>query len=127
MLQNIETNEIISEAAFRALFPYTYFPAVLTDQNIAGFGHILYTPPPEPEVPYVAQSISPWQARKILRRYNLLDTVIAVVATLDADAQDGWEYATEIRRDNELVLYVAGLVGMTSEQLDTMFTEGAAL
>lgn len=84
-------------------------------------------PPPVDPGPRVPESINPWQARKILRRYNLIDSVTALIATLDADAQDGWEYALAIRRDNPLVEAVALQAGLSPAQLDQMFIEASAL
>lgn len=80
-------------------------------------------PPPPPEPP----TLTPWQVRKILRRENLLDTVLALVATLDADGKDGWEYATYFEYTNPLVQYVMTSAGKTQEQIKQLFFEGALL
>lgn len=80
-----------------------------------------------PPAPVYIPTLSPWQTRKVLRRHNLLATVEAIVATLDADGQDGWEYATYVERTNPLVEYVCTQASMTSEQIDAMFIEGSEL
>lgn len=52
---------------------------------------------------------------------NLLDTVNAAVATMPQAAQIAWEYATEVRRDNALVLAIKELLTWTDTQMDDLF------
>jgi len=85
-------------------------------------------PIPEPVI-IIPQSVTPLQARKILRAYGLYDTVSAWIASeACTDAQrDEWEYAIEIRRDNETLALAAVSLGLTAEQLDQMFIDAAKL
>ena len=70
--------------------------------------------------------ISPRQARLILLQYNLLDDIEAMLAT-DRTMQIWWEYSLDIKRDNEHIINAGIALGLTEEQLDTMFIEGSKL
>jgi hypothetical protein len=70
-----------------------------------------------PPVPF---SVTPWQIRRALNQLGLRSTVEAAVAA-NQEAKDAWEYALEIRRDNELLTGMAEALSMSSEQLDDLF------
>ena len=72
-------------------------------------------------------AVSPRQARLALLGAGLLDAVDAYVATQPRAVQLEWEYASEIRRDNALLSTAATALGMTSEQLQALFTQAATL
>lgn len=74
-----------------------------------------------------ASGITPRQARLALLGAGLLDAVDAYVATQPRAVQLEWEYASEIRRDNALLSTAATALGMTSEQLQALFTQAATL
>ena len=74
----------------------------------------------------IPQSITPRQARLILLQMNLLDEVDAILAT-NREWQISWEYANEIQRDSPLIAALAAQLGLTGEQIDNMFIEGAKL
>ena len=76
---------------------------------------------------YDASVITPRQARLALLDAGLLDAVEAYVATQPRAVQLEWEYASEIRRDNALLSTAATALGMTSEQLQALFTQAATL
>lgn len=78
---------------------------------------------PEPKL-YVPQTISPRQARLILLQYGLLDDIESLIAT-DRALGIWWEYSLDIKRDDEYILGVCNALGITSEQLDQMFTEAS--
>ena len=80
--------------------------------------------PPKPEVPY---SISPLQARKVLRIAGAKALVDGYVLTLSEEAQEEWNYATEIRRDNQIIAAGAASLGWTETQVDDLFILGATL
>lgn len=77
--------------------------------------------------PYVPQSITRRQAKLIMLQYDLLDDVEAIMATLPRAAQIEWQDALTFERSNPLIGAVAATAGLTEEQLDAMFTAGAAL
>lgn len=73
-----------------------------------------------------SDSITPRQARLVLLDEGLLDNVEAIVK-LDRKYEIYWEYATEIRRDDAVLLQLATALEITSEKLDEMFIKGVKL
>lgn len=67
------------------------------------------------------------QAKRILNSVGLLDDVDAAVAAAGRDTQIDWEYATEVKRDWPTLVAMASALGMTDDQLDNLFIEGAKL
>lgn len=67
--------------------------------------------PVEPEPPPVL-SCTPWQIRKKLNKEGLRDAVEAYVASDQAtqDEKDAWEFATEFREDNPLLINAASML-----------------
>lgn len=86
-----------------------------------------YVPPPSK----VPQVVTMRQARLALLGVGLLQPVVDAVAAMPGIEGDAarieWEYAQEVRRDSALLASLANTMQMTDEQLDTLFTEGAAL
>lgn len=78
-------------------------------------------PPPPPEV------VSPLQMRRALRAEGLYDAVTAYVAQQDADTQDAWEYATEIRRTDALITQAAAALGKSETEVDDLFRLAASI
>lgn len=74
----------------------------------------------------VPNSISPRQARIVLLRAELLDDVEAAVAT-NREYQIYWEYALEIKRDDEMLRQMTAALGLTDEQVDGLFIEANKL
>lgn len=74
----------------------------------------------------VPRSITPLQAKLQLLEVGLLDEV-AAMATTDRKVQLYWEYASVIERDNEVLLLMAGQLGLTEEQLDELFINASKL
>lgn len=60
-----------------------------------------------PDAPFTVMSCSPWQMRKALNQLNLRATVESAVSTSDQTTKDGWEFATEFRSDDPLVVNLA--------------------
>jgi hypothetical protein len=85
-----------------------------------------FLPPPPPPVS-VPPAITPLQARRALRAAGLLDAVNAWIATQPDDAQEAWEYCIEVRRDSPLIAGAQEGLGLTDEQVDDLFRQGAAL
>lgn len=75
-------------------------------------------PAPPPPVP---SSVSPLQMRRALRQQGLTEAVAAYVAQQNADTQDAWEYAVEIRRDDALIASAARAMNKTDAQIDDLF------
>lgn len=70
--------------------------------------------PATPE-PLPILSCSPWQIRKKLNKEGMRDAVEAYVASEQAtqDEKDAWEFATEFREDNPLLVHAASMLGIT--------------
>ena len=77
--------------------------------------------------PIVPVSVTPRQVRLLLLSQNLLDQVEEMIASQDRATQITWEFAVEFRRDDPLLLSLAGNLGLTDEQLDAFFIQAAAL
>jgi hypothetical protein len=69
----------------------------------------------------VPHLVSMRQARLALLQNNLLDAVNAAVGQMPQAAQIEWEYATEVKRENELVLTMKNLLTWTDLQMDGLF------
>ena len=64
------------------------------------------------EIPIL--SCSPWQIRKKLNKEGLREAVAAYVVSEQAtqDEKDAWEFATEFREDNPLLVNAASKLGI---------------
>lgn len=80
-----------------------------------------------PATPPVPQSVYPLQIRKALRAAGLMGQVKAILTQSGEDVQEAWEYASIITRDNAMLQGAAQALGLTSEQVDTLFREAAKL
>lgn len=85
-----------------------------------------YVAPPQ-EPPVVPQVITMRQAKLVLLANGLLDDVDAAVNQADRATRIEWEYATEVRRDWPTFMTMQGVLGVTAEQLDALFIQGALL
>lgn len=70
--------------------------------------------PATPE-PLPILSCSPWQIRKKLNKEGLREAVELYVKSPSAtqDEKDAWEFATEFREDNPLLVNAAAMLGIT--------------
>lgn len=70
---------------------------------------------------------SPWQMRKALNQLGLRAGVEAAVAGADQTTKDGWEFATEFVRDDDLVQTMGAALGKTEAEMDQLFALAASL
>jgi hypothetical protein len=95
----------------------------LTDEEIAQL--------PVAQPPAVPSEVTMRQARLALAAAGKLAAVDAAIASLPepqkSAAQIEWEYSAAVRRTQPLVLALAPAIGLTSEQLDALFIQAAAL
>jgi len=95
----------------------------LTPEEVASL------PPPEP--PRVPQEVTMRQARLALAGAGKLEAVSAAIESLPESqriaARIEWEYSGSVQRTKPLVLALAPALGMTSAQLDQLFTQAATL
>lgn len=75
----------------------------------------------------IPRVISMRQARLALLGAGVLSTVDTAVVQIGGAAQIEWEYATEVRRDNPLVLQLGSILGLDSIQIDNLFKLAATL
>ena len=78
-------------------------------------------PPPVP----VITSVTMRQARLALLQSGLLTQVSASIT--DPAAQIEWEYAQTVERNSPLVQQIATGLSLDEQQLDSLFTQAAAL
>jgi len=72
-------------------------------------------------------SVSPLQIRRALRQAGLFEAVSAFVSSADDDVQDAWEYATQIDRDNPLIVAAAQALSVTDAQVDDLFRKASEI
>lgn len=88
-------------------------------------------PPVAPEPIPVPQTVSMRQARLALLKagkLNAVNTAIANMAGIEGEAaRIEWEFSSEVRRSQPLVIALTPALGMTSEQLDQLFITAAEL
>ena len=70
---------------------------------------------------------TPRQARLALAQAGLLPAVEAWVATQSPETKIEWEFASEIRRTQGLVVSAAGALGLTHAQIDALFDHAGSL
>ena len=80
----------------------------------------------------IPQSVTMRQARLALLGAGLLDTVAQAVAAISDPVQRKaaeieWEYAQTVDRNSPFTQQLAAGLGLSSEQLDSLFTQAAAL
>jgi hypothetical protein len=74
-------------------------------------------------------TLTPFQARAVLSYSGMLGNVMALMAHEDTPdmIKIAWEYASEFRRMSPAILGMAGALGLTDEQLDSMFEQGSQI
>ena len=88
--------------------------------------------PPAPEtINLIPSTVSMRQARLALFQEGLLDQVQsainAMVEPAKTTTQISWDYATEVNRDDDLVVQLSVQLGLTSADLDALFTLASTL
>lgn len=81
--------------------------------------------------PPVPQSVTMRQARLALLNSGLLTSVNNAIAAMTGTAGDAarieWEFALSVERNSPLVASLTSALGLTTEQLDALFTTAATL
>ena len=96
---------------------------ILPDQTVAYVWTVVENPPPT--VPYQIQN---WQARTILDRAGLFDTVDeAVKNSGNREMLHAWEYAPNVVRNSIFVTEMASTLEIDDATLDNLFIEGAKI
>lgn len=101
---------------------------LFTRATAGEFGAIAAYVAPPVTVPH---TVSMRQARLALLGAGLLTSVNDAVATMTGTTGDAarieWEYAMDVVRTSPLVVNLSASLGLTEEQLDSLFTEAATL
>jgi hypothetical protein len=88
-------------------------------------------PEPQPEIPQVPQSVTMRQARLALLGAGVLSQVEGAINAMPepqkSAARITWEYSAEVQRHNGLVSQMAPSLGLTSAQIDELFTAAARI
>jgi len=79
-------------------------------------------PPPPPVTVNAMTTVTPRQARLALNAAGLLTQVNAAIAAADQPTQITWEFASFIARDDALITTLSAALGLTSTQVDGLFT-----
>lgn len=81
--------------------------------------------------PVKVTAVAPRQAKLALHNAGLLTAVEAAIAALPEPqktaAQITWDESLEFQRNNPVLLSLASALGLTSAQVDDLFTAAAAL
>lgn len=75
----------------------------------------------------VPASITPRQCRLVLYGQGLLDQVETMIKAQPRPVQLAWEYASEFKRDDQLLEQLAKGLGLSDAQLDAFFVAAATL
>lgn len=79
-----------------------------------------YVPPP----PAIPQQVPMWAVRTVLQNDGLFDQAQALVeASTDNALKNVWEYGNFADRNSNAINSLATALGLTSEQVDQMFTD----
>lgn len=82
---------------------------------------------PEPYTPPPVLSVTQRQARLALFQSGLLDQVEAAVTQAGGATKITWDYATDISRDNPMLLEIAQALNLTEKQIDDLFALASTL
>lgn len=93
-------------------------------EGLRGEDWAIVTPPPEPQIP---NSITPRQCRLLLLSRGMLSSVNEMIAGQDEATRITWEYATEFRRDNQLLVQLSTALGLSPDQVDEFFVEASKI
>ena len=87
--------------------------------------------PADPIVTPIPTEVTMRQARLALFQQGLLANVQTAIDGLSEPqktvTQISWDYATAINRDDDLVIQLSAQLGLTSDDLDALFTLAATL
>lgn len=103
------------------------YQALMVAKRIDWSGAVPVAADPLPTAPSTPSSVSPAQARLALLAAGKLAQVEAIVAGANEATQIAWNNASVIERDSPTVAALSAALGLTSAQLDALFTTAAAI
>lgn len=75
----------------------------------------------------VPASVSPLQARLVLIKNGLFESVSQLISQATDEVKVTWEFADRIHRDNPILKLLATQLGLSDAQLDALFMEASKL
>lgn len=124
----VVVNAVLAEPEYAASQGWVPLPDGAGGGWLYANGAFVAPPPAPPLVPAV---VSMRQARLALLAAGHLSKVNAALAALPSPqkeaAQIEWEYATEVRRESDLVKNIGAAIGLDAAALDALFIAGAKL
>lgn len=120
----LDTALATAQAAHAAELAAVQAALAAKDEEIARLTALIPAPVIVDGVP---QTVTMRQARLALLSAGLLDLVTEAVAGAGQAAQIEWEYASDVGRNATLIQSLAGVMGLTDEQLDGLFVLAATL
>lgn len=123
--------KIISESTVQRISDGVFIPT--SDDNMDYQAYVAWVEgggvpdPADPAPVYVPQSASRYQARAALLEAGLLDAVESHFDALPESSLDklAWKEAPTVLRTSDAVASAAAALGITEEQLDSLFTRAA--
>ena len=117
------TNIIEAEAAFASSIGAIAATSASIGDTWDGAQFISPTPDATAALQALRESmvVTPWQIRKALNATGLRDEVEAGVAAGDQTTKDAWQYATEFKRLDPLVVALVAGLGKTEAEGDAVF------
>lgn len=100
-------------------------------QAVQRFEQIQHDYPMPPDAPQDASkprtTLTMRQARLYLQQTGLLEQVDALISTLDTAAQIEWQYSATVEISSPIVQFMRAQLGLSDEQVQTMFNEAGLL
>lgn len=130
----IEQGKVVNVALAEQEFAVSVGWVEAPDEVSIGFlfENGVFTPPVLTPPDLSASSVSMRQARLALLSVGLLDDVENAIdsipdVTLRRAAQIEWEYATEVRKDSQLIQSLGPSLGLTKTQIDDLFHQASLI
>ena len=131
LLTTVQTQALTDLAAAQAVISNHPSGLAAKDAEIAALQAQVTALTPVAVVNGIPQSVSMRQARLALLGAGLLTAVTNAISALPEPAKSAalieWEYSNEVWRSKGFVVDMAGVLGLTSQQLDDLFVAAAAL
>ena len=105
--------------------PHTCMPNTDTEETYQRIingeaGEILITEEPVIEA-VVPESVGPLQIRRAIRQLGMMGQMKSFLKTADEEIVEAWEYATEFKRRDHLILQAQQQLNKTDSELDQLF------
>ena len=124
--KDIQTNEVFGfDESDETQLPFMQAKIDAGLEDITGLWPL--PPPPQP----IPTEVSMRQARLALFQQGILDTIQPAIDAMQEPqktiAQINWDYATTVKRDDDLVVALSAQLNLDDNALDTLFTLASTL